>query len=253
MAADPILQYRALYAKLLRFYPKPFHERFGEPMEQTFSDLLHERQVKGSGLLAFSLWTVFETSAGIIKESIKVVSTFNRNVFRFALVTALLLMIPLVAMQFTDDVVWSVFDFIVAGVLLFGTGFMYALVTRKGGSTAYRVAVGMALVSGLMLIWVNLAVGLIGSEDNPANILYLGVFAVGFFGAILSRLRSRGMARTMFAMAIAQALVPVVAFSIWRPELDTGLAAVIGVNALFVMLFTGSGLLFRQASATEAP
>src|SRR5688572_8042949 len=59
----------------------------------------------------------------------------------------------------------------------------------------YRFAVGVALAAALFLVWMNLAVGLIGTEDNPANLLYGGVLAVGIIGAIIARFRPHGMAR----------------------------------------------------------
>lgn len=175
----------------------------------------------------------------------------NKNIIRIALATALLLLVPLVAMQFSDEVDWSLSDFVVAGALLFGSGLTYELIARKAGSKAYRVAVGLAVATALILVWLNLAVGIIGSEDNPANLMYLGVLAVGVIGAIIARLRPHGMARTLFAMALAQALVPMIALMIWKPQVTLEPPGVLGVfvlNACFVMLFVGSALLFRRAS-----
>lgn len=63
-------RYRNLYGKLLRFYPKPFREQFGEGMQQTFNDLCRERRVAGGLLLRFVLWAFFETATGIIKENL---------------------------------------------------------------------------------------------------------------------------------------------------------------------------------------
>jgi hypothetical protein len=72
-----IARYRNLYAKLLRLYPKPYRERFGEGLEQTFSDLLRERRDAERGLFAFALWMFVETSAGIIRENITVIIMHN--------------------------------------------------------------------------------------------------------------------------------------------------------------------------------
>jgi CDP-diglyceride synthetase len=66
-----ISRYRHWYAKLLRFYPKLYRERFGEEMQQTFNDLCRERYKAGVGLLSFMLWVFADTVAGIIKENIK--------------------------------------------------------------------------------------------------------------------------------------------------------------------------------------
>jgi len=108
-------------------------------------------------------------------------------------------------------------------------------------------------VAGLLLIWMNLAVGIIGSEDNPANMLYVGVLAVGIIGAGFARLRARGMSYTMFATALAQILVPVIALIIWRPSLEEtpGIVGVFILNAFFAALFAVSAMLFHRASATD--
>jgi hypothetical protein len=63
-----IARYRRWYRRLLRFYSRPYRERFAESMEQTFNDLCRERAAAGNGLFAFVLWTFVETSAGIFRE-----------------------------------------------------------------------------------------------------------------------------------------------------------------------------------------
>jgi hypothetical protein len=220
-------------------------------MAQTFNDLCQERKEAGDGLFAFALWTFVETSAGIIRERITFVIMQKKHIIRIALATAFILLLPLLAMQFTDEVVWDLTDFAVAGALLFGAGLTYELVARKAGNIAHRVAIGLAVATALILVWMNLAVGLIGSEENPANLMYIGVLAVGITGAIIARFRPHGMARALFATALAQALVPVIALTIWKAQLTSveALLGVLGVNAFFAMLFVGSALLFRRASA----
>lgn len=170
-----------------------------------------------------------------------------------ALATASVLMVPLVAMLFTNEVNWGLFDFIVMGILLFGTGFTYLLISRISDSIAYRTAVGVAVVAGLLLIWMSLAVGIIGSGDNPANLLYIGVLAVGIIGASIARFQPRGMAHTLFATALIQILVPVIALIFWSPSLEEppGTVGVFGLNAFFALLFVISALLFRSAARSE--
>jgi len=171
-----------------------------------------------------------------------------RNIVRIAIATVLLLLIPLIAMQFTDDVTWGPGDFAIAAILLFGAGLTFELVSRKGGTIAYRAAVGVAVGTALVLVWANLAVGIIGSEGNPANLLYFGVLAIGLIGAAIARLQPRGMSHALFATAIAQLLVPMVALIIWRPEVGrVGLVGVLGINFAFALLFGVSALLFRHA------
>jgi len=171
----------------------------------------------------------------------------NKTIIRILLTTASLLLLPLLAMQFTDEVAWDLADFVVAGALLAGTGFTYELVARKGGNIAYRAAVGIALAAALLLVWLNLAVGIIGNEDNPANLMYIGVLIVGLIGAVIARLEPRGMARALFATALAQALVLVIALIIWKPAFTSGVLGVFALNAFFAVLFVGSALLFRRA------
>ena len=180
----------------------------------------------------------------------KAFMTQNKNMIRIVLATAFVLLLPLLAMQISDEVNWDLADFVGAGVLLAGTGLLYELATRKAGNVAYRAAVGVALGAALLLVWMNLAVGLIGSEDNPANLLYGGVLAIGLIGAIVARFQPDGMARALFVTALAQALVPVVGLILWRSQVTSKepLLRVLALNGLFVILFIGSALLFRRAT-----
>ncbi|MBD3162047.1 MAG: hypothetical protein GF346_07105 [Candidatus Eisenbacteria bacterium] len=252
MAPEPsIRRYRCWYRKLLRFYPKPYRKHFGEGMEQTFADLLRERAIEGSNLTKGVLWMFGETSVAILRENVAFIMMKMKNILRLVVVTGLLLLIPLVAMQLTDEVVWSPADFILAGILLFGAGLASQRLARKGIHVTYRVAAGVALGAALLLIWANLAVGLIGPEDNPANLLYGGVLLIGFAGAAIARLKARGMAWTLFAMALVQASIPMIALILWKPQVtptEGGLDAVF-VTVFFVFLFLLSGFLFRRASA----
>ena len=162
---------------------------------------------------------------------------------RIVLAAAFILLLPLLAMQITDEVVWDLADFVVAGALLVGTGLMYELAARKAGNMAYRAAAGIALAAALLLVWINLAVGIIGTEDNPANVMYIGVLAVGVIGALIARFQPHGMARALFATALAQALVAVIA-------VVAGFGFTLILNGFFVALWVGSALLFRRASTT---
>ena len=158
------------------------------------------------------------------------------------------LLLPLVALQFTDEVNWSVADFALAGALLLGVGIPLELAVRKSGDAAYRVGVGVALVAAFLLVWVNGAVGIIGSEDNDANLMYGGVLAVGIIGAIIARFRPRGMALALFAAAFTQALIAVIALIAGLGAPVNGPREIVGLNAFFVVLFVGSALLFQKAA-----
>lgn len=168
-----------------------------------------------------------------------------------ALGTALVLMIPLIAMQFTNEVMWTLSDFIFAGLLIFGTGAAYACIAAQKGA-AYKGGIALALLGAFLLIWINGAVGIIGDEDTVANALYLGVIMIGIVGAVASGLNARRMSYAMFVTACAQALVPVIAFLVWSPENtswgEPGVVGIVMLNTFFVMLFSISALLFRQSA-----
>ena len=161
----------------------------------------------------------------------------------------LLLLLPLVAMQFTDQVNWEVSDFALAGALIVGVAVPYELAVRKTGDGAYRAAVGVALAAAFLLVWVNGAVGIIGSETNDANLMYFGVVAVGVIGALIARFRSRGMARALLATALAQASVAAVALIAGLGSPFTGPFEIVVLNGFFVALFVGSAALFRKAAS----
>jgi len=78
-------------------------------------------------------------------------------------ITVLLLMIPLIGMQFTSGINWSVLDFLIAGFLLFGTGMLIELILGKTKNAITRLALILIVIILFLLIWAELAVGLLGS------------------------------------------------------------------------------------------
>jgi hypothetical protein len=158
---------------------------------------------------------------------------------------AALLLAPLVAMQFTGEVNWGWGDFLAAAVLVGSAGLAFEFAASRSGSRAYRAATGVALAAAFVLVWANLAVGIIGSEDHPANTMFYGVLAVAFAGALLARLRARGMARAMVATALAQLAVAAMA-------LLAGFGFAGPVTVFFCALWLASAWLYRRAARTEA-
>lgn len=163
-------------------------------------------------------------------------------------VAASILLLPFIAMAFTDEVQWSVFDFLVMGAMLAGVGLGLELAARTG-DIAYRIAAGLALAASFLLVFINGAVGIIGSEQDAANLLYGGVLAVALAGAVAARFRPAGMARAMAAAALAQLLVPVVAATlgpqtralVWSREVPA-------LTAAFAAMWLLSAWLFRRAA-----
>ena len=176
--------------------------------------------------------------------------TLPNKIGFLALSVALVLLLLFGVMQITDQVNWSMMDFIFAGGLLFGAGLAYLFITSGAGSVAYRTAAGIAVVTALGLVWSNAAVGIIGSDDNPANRMYLGVPAVLIVGALLARFQPRGMARAVFATALAQALITAVALLTVE---NVEVLEVLLLNAFFIAMWVVAGVLFQRAGQPEHP
>jgi hypothetical protein len=153
------------------------------------------------------------------------------------------MLMPLVAMQFTDEVNWNGTDFAVFGAMLAVAGGTYELAARMTKNSAYRAAVGVAVAAAFTLIWMNLAVGIIGTEDNPLNLVYGGVLAVAIVGAVIARFQPDGMARALVATALAQAFVAVIA------QIAGHFTWIL--TAFYVALWLTSAWLFRKAARKQ--
>lgn len=162
-------------------------------------------------------------------------------------VPLVLLLVPLTASRFVDGWNWGVAGYVLAWAMMTGVGFVYTLVARRSGHLAYRLATGIALATAFLIVWGTMAVGFIGSEDNPANMMYGGVLLVGMIGALIARFTAAGMAAAMVATALAQLLVPVIALVIWPDDFGPGVVRVFALNAAFALLFAVSAGLYLFA------
>ena len=152
------------------------------------------------------------------------------------------LLVPLVAMRFTDEVVWTLGDFAAAGVLLGGAVATYEVGLRLPRNLTYRAGLGLLVLSTLFLVWMNLAVGLLGTD--PANVLYAAVVAVAAAGSFGCRMAPAGLARTSGAMAIVQASIAALAVPMqWGSPFEI----VVG-NGAFVGCFAIAAWLFARAA-----
>jgi hypothetical protein len=175
--------------------------------------------------------------------------TLTKKLSMWVIIVAIILMIPVVGMQVSDEWNWTLFDFVFAATVLFGTALTYELVSRKGDSVAYRVAVGVAVVTALLLVWVNAAVGFIGDgELDFPNGMYFVMLFIALISAFVVRFKSHNMSYVLFGLAIAQMLVPVIALIIGINDFSPGLIKVFCLSAFFAVFWIGSGMLFRRAS-----
>jgi hypothetical protein len=167
-----------------------------------------------------------------------------------ALITAFLLLIPLLGNYFVEGWNWELRGFVLVGTLVFGLGLTYQLITRHVDTIAYRAAVGIALATAFVLVWGNFVQA--ADDVNPAALMYLWVPLVGIIGAARARFKPNGMARALFATALAQALVLAISLTVRDPQATPWTAPVLrgyGGNAFFFMLFVISALLFRKAAS----
>ena len=119
---------------------------------------------------------------------------------------------------------------------------------------SYRFAIVLALATAFVLVWLIGAVGVIGVEGDPFDLMYFAVLAVGIVGAIITRLQPRGMARALFATALAQALVTVIALIAGKHQSSvSSVPEILILNGLFIALFLGSARLFGNAVREETP
>lgn len=157
---------------------------------------------------------------------------------------ALILLLPLVL-----NAPWTVSDFLFMGLMLGCAGLVLELAVRASGNIAYRAGVGVAVAASFLLIWVNGAVGFLGNEDNPTNLIFFGVIAIAILGSVFAGFKPAGMAFTMFTAAAAQILIGAVALPAgWASPGGDGLYEVVMGTSVFASLWLISAALFRKAS-----
>jgi hypothetical protein len=164
---------------------------------------------------------------------------------------ATLLALPALAMRVTDEMNWDAFDFVVWGTMLLVAGGLVELAARAR-NLRYTLAASVAVLATFLLVWVNLAVGIVGSENHDANLMFAAVPTVAVGGAFLARFAATGMARAMIAAALTHLLVSAVAVAAgWGAEGPIWPRDVIGAAAMFATLWLASAGLFRWAARTR--
>lgn len=113
----------------------------------------------------------------------------------------------------------------------------------------YALGFGLMLMASLMLVWLMGAVGVLAVEGDPADRMYLAVFAIGIYGALLARFKALGMSRAALAMALAIAGIAVIALAmgLHRSPISS-IYEVVGVNGIFFVMYVVASWLFAQAA-----
>lgn len=163
--------------------------------------------------------------------------------------SALISIAVAMAMQFTDEVEWSVSDFVVVGFLLFGSLGAYEVVSRLSNDSAIRAGFGFAIGGSVLILWANGAVGL---TDSDADVFYVVVIIFAVLGSFFVRFRPQGMARIMLLTAISQAMVGIVALIAGMVPPHNSLFKIIQISCIFGAPFVGSAALFRRSALRKS-
>ena len=157
---------------------------------------------------------------------------------------------PFVAMQLkAQGVSWSTGDFVAMAVMLGTVGGILELAVRMSRNRYYRAGAGIALLGALLLVWANLAVGIVASENNPNNRLFFVALLMGIAGIIGAKARPDGMVRAMLTTAASIVGAFVLAELGARDEpMVRPMVEAVGTFT-FVGLFLGSAWMFRRAAA----
>lgn len=156
---------------------------------------------------------------------------------------ALLLLLPALAMPFSNEVNWGPGDFLAFAALLASVLGLYELATwRSDRSMRYRAGLVLSLATAFVLVWANLAVGLVGGDDGLANALLFFSLGPALLGSWVARGRARALAWTLLLTALTQSLVGLL---IWALALGNPWPATAG----FVLLWLLAAHMFQGASA----
>lgn len=159
-----------IYNFLLNFYPRSYRQEFGEEMKYVFSQSLNDAYTEQGDFGIISMWknTIIDASKSLVKEHIEnekggVIKLIkkNKDIVSVIALTIIILALPLIGMQFSEGVDWSLFDFILMGSLISGTGLLAVFVKRKVKNPTHRLAIIIALIAALLVVWVHLAVGIV--------------------------------------------------------------------------------------------
>lgn len=118
------------------------------------------------------------------------------------------------------------------------------LAMRLSSQRSYRLGALLAVGGGLLMVWANLAVGIIGNEENPQNLVFFGVLLVGLIGAVITRCDAAGLARTLRVMAAIQLLIGIGAWA-------SGMAFLPVFTLFYVALWLLAAKLFDQAATAS--
>jgi len=156
---------------------------------------------------------------------------------------AALLALPAVAMQFSKEISWGLEDFLIVGILLAAVCGTIELASRVSTNGLYRAGVALAAIGGFTLIFINLAVGIIGDEQDLRNLVFMAIPVVGVVGALIARFKAAALVRLLIGMAASQF------FAMFLAPADM-MHLMIPFTGIFVGLWLACALLIQRSTRT---
>ena len=153
------------------------------------------------------------------------------------------LLIPFVAMQITNEVDWTLIDFVFAAILLIFLGGAVELALNGARSTFARLGLALAGVTAFLTLWSNAAVGIIGAESEPLNTGFFILVLGGIVASALARFRPRAMHVVTAVLSVSQIVMGLVA-----TQVLPGYGVEWGVLAFFAILWGAASWSFRRAA-----
>ena len=154
-----------------------------------------------------------------------------------------LLLTPLVMMQISDGWHWTIGSFLVAGTVIGGVGLIYELAERVSERRTYRAGAAIALVASFLMVWSTIV------RDDGNGIGFFMVIMAAAVGGFSAWFQPAGMARTMFGVAVMQALLGLaIATAPSTASIPDGPLEAWLYSGFFTVLWLMSAILFRVAA-----
>ena len=155
-----------------------------------------------------------------------------------------LLILPAVAMRFTPEVSWTASDFIFAAIILAALGIGGEIALRVGRDAPHRSGIGIAALGGFLTVWINGAVGMLGSENEPTNLIFIAMVGVAIVASFLVWFRPSSMRWIMAVLSAGQFMVGIAA-GLWTMP---GHAVEWGVLGFFALIWGAAAACFHTAN-----
>lgn len=174
----------------------------------------------------------------------------GRNLWRLLIWggAAVLFVLPWIAMRLTNEVVWTASDFVVWAAMLLVACTVADVALRKASNFLTLAAGLIAVAAGFFTVWANLAVGIIGNENDPHNLVFMAVPVVALVGGVIARLKPDRMVVAMLVAAVVQVAAAVFAISDGRVDQGSRTAEIVLAAVIMPGLWLLSAGLYKKAS-----